>query len=216
MIDGAEQTARLVGAAGLLAAWLVSGSHAVRTQGMPAGRGLGLAPRFGALATYLMAAIPYFLVWILLWRRLPGTPPDWFRAGALIVGGALGFSGFAVYLWGRLTLGSMYNISSVLGSELYADHQLIAAGPFRYVRHPMYFGIALAAVGALMVYRTWAMVFAVAALPAFFGQGPPRGAVVGGRVRRPMEGVHGTSSRMVAPATSPAAPPCAEGVRRKE
>jgi protein-S-isoprenylcysteine O-methyltransferase Ste14 len=114
-----------------------------------------------------MAAIPYFVVWIVLWHRLPGTPPDWLRWGALIVGGALGLSGLAVYLWGRLTLGSMYNVSSVLGSELYADHRLIEAGPFRFVRHPMYFGIALAAVGALMVYRTWAMVFAVAALPAF-------------------------------------------------
>lgn len=167
MIDGAEQTIRFVGAAGLVTAWLVSGSHAVRTRARPAGRGLGLASRFGALATYLMAAIPYFVVWIVLWHRLPGTPPDWLRWGALIVGGALGLSGLAVYLWGRLTLGAMYNVSSVLGSELYADHRLIEAGPFRFVRHPMYFGIALAAVGALMVFRTWAMVFAVAALPAF-------------------------------------------------
>ncbi len=167
MIDGAEQTVRFVGAAGLLAAWLVSGSQAVRTRDRPPGRGLGLAPRFGALATYLMAAIPYFVVWIVLWRHLPGTPPDWFRVGALIVGGALGSCGLAVYLWGRLTLGANYNVSSVLGSELYADQQLVAAGPFRLVRHPMYFGIALAAVGALLVYRTWAMVFAVAALPAF-------------------------------------------------
>jgi protein-S-isoprenylcysteine O-methyltransferase Ste14 len=167
MIDGAEQAVRLVGAAGLLAAWLVSGSHAVRTRARPAGRRLGLASRFGALATYLMAAIPYFVVWIVLWRPLPGTPPDWLRVGALLVGGALGFSGLTAYLWGRLTLGAMYNVSSVLGSELYADHRLVAAGPFRYVRHPMYCGIAMAALGALMVYRTWAMVFAVAALPAF-------------------------------------------------
>ncbi len=167
MIDGLEQALRLAGAAGLLAAWLISGSHAVRTRGRPAGRGLGLASRFGALATYLMAAIPYFLAWILLWRPLPGTPPDWMRVGALLVGGALGAAGLAVYLWGRLTLGTMYNVSSVLGSELYADQRLIMGGPFRYVRHPMYCGIALAAIGALMVYRTWAMVFAVAALPAF-------------------------------------------------
>lgn len=167
MIDGLEQALGLAGAAGLLAAWLISGSHAVRTRSRPAGRGLGLASRFGALATYLMAAIPYFLAWILLWRPLPGTPPDWMRVGALLVGGLLGAAGLAVYLWGRLTLGTMYNVSSVLGSELYADQRLITAGPFRYVRHPMYCGIALAAVGAVMVYRTWAMVFAVAALPAF-------------------------------------------------
>jgi len=167
VIEAFERTLRVIGVAGLVLAWLVSGSHAVSGRRRPTGRGFGVASRFGALATYLMAAIPYFAVWIVLWRPLPGTPSDPLRILALIAGGALGMVGLVLYLWGRLTLGAMYNVSSVLGSELYADHRLITAGPFRYVRHPMYCGIGLAAIGALMIYRTWAMVFAVAALPAF-------------------------------------------------
>jgi protein-S-isoprenylcysteine O-methyltransferase Ste14 len=167
MIDALEQAVRLLGVAGMGAALMVSGSHAVRSRDRPAGRGMGLASRLGALPTYLLAAIPYFSVWILLWRPLPGTPPDWLRALALVVGGAFGLAGLALYLWGRLTLGAMYNVSSVLGSQLYQGHRLVTAGPFRWIRHPMYLGIGLAALGALAVYRNWAMVFAVATLPAF-------------------------------------------------
>lgn len=167
MIDELELTVRILGALGLLTVWIVSGSEAVRSRDRPVGRRIGLAKRLGALAAYLLAAIPYFTVWILLWRPLPIEPPQWARVLALIVGFCLGLAGLIVYLWGRVALGAMYNVSSTLGTELYADHRLVTSGPFRYVRHPMYLGIALAALGALAVYRNWAMVFAVAVLPAF-------------------------------------------------
>ena len=36
---------------------------------------------------------------------------------------------------------------------------LVAAGPYALCRHPMYFGLFLAAGGGLMVYRTWTLVF---------------------------------------------------------
>ncbi len=161
MIEILERALRIAGVAGLMSAWMVAGRAAARGRRRAAGRGLGLAPRFGALTSYLLIAVPYFTVWVVLWRPLPGTPTGWLRLGALVVGAALGSAGWVLYLWGHRTLGEMYNVSSSLGTELYANHQLVTAGPFRYVRHPMYAGIGLAAVGGLAVYRTWAMVFAV-------------------------------------------------------
>ena len=59
----------------------------------------------------------------------------------------------------------MFGISSGFGATLYQDHELIRVGPYRYVRHPMYLGVILAAFGALFIFRTWAMVlFSVSSL----------------------------------------------------
>lgn len=161
MIETLEWTVRAAGIVGLVTAWVVAGTAAARGRLRPVGRGLGLAPRWGALASYLLVAVPYFTIWALLWRPLPGPPPDWLRVLALVVGAALGSAGLVLYLWGRVTLGEMYNVSSSLGTELYADHRLVTAGPFSHTRHPMYFAIGLAALGGLAVYRTWTMVFAL-------------------------------------------------------
>jgi protein-S-isoprenylcysteine O-methyltransferase Ste14 len=53
----------------------------------------------------------------------------------------------------------MYNVSSSMGAQLYADHWLVTHGPFALVRHPMYLGIILASLGGLLIYRTWTLLF---------------------------------------------------------
>ena len=52
----------------------------------------------------------------------------------------------------------MFGISSGFGATLYQNHKLIQSGPYRYVRHPMYLAVILTAIGALLIFCTWAMV----------------------------------------------------------
>lgn len=59
-------------------------------------------------------------------------------------------------------MGSGYNtisiwVSSVFGAELYKHRELVTNGSFAIIRHPMYAGVLLAAMGALLIFRTWAM-----------------------------------------------------------
>jgi protein-S-isoprenylcysteine O-methyltransferase Ste14 len=161
-----EQVVRILGAVAAGTAWTLAGRRASREARRPVGPGSGLARKLGAPLTYLVGAVPYATVCVLLWRPLPAIGSPTLRAAALAVGAALGFAGFALYLWAMRTLGGMYNVSSSLGSELYAGHRLVTDGPYAHVRHPMYVAQALAVLGALLVYRTWATVFMLLMLPA--------------------------------------------------
>lgn len=163
-IDTWETTVRAVGFSILVGAWLWSGLGAYLGARRRMGRSIGFVGRIPAHTVYAIAAIPYFVACFLLWRPLPFWPGTALRVALLVVGSVVGLAGAGFYLLGRRELGSMYNVSSSLGSGLYADHVLITTGPFSLCRHPMYFGLFLAAGGGLLVYRTWTMVFACVAL----------------------------------------------------
>jgi len=130
------------------------------------------AHRSGKLANVLR--FPFMLIMtvlfvaagVLLWRPVPLTLAAAWRAMTLVVGTLLYFPGIALYLWGFITLGEYFGLSSGFGATLYAGHRLIQSGPYRYVRHPMYLGVILAALGALLIFLTWAM---VAFTPISFG-----------------------------------------------
>ncbi len=163
-VDVAEAAVRVVGVIVLLASWAYSGLGAIVGSGRPAGRSSGLASRLHAHGAYALGAVPYFAICVVLWRSIPLTPSIHWRAALLVAGGAVGFVGAGAYLLGRRELGRMYNVSSSLGSELFEDHVLVTTGPYGIVRHPMYVGLLLCAVGGLMVYRTWTLVFMCMAL----------------------------------------------------
>ena len=117
----------------------------------------------------LVITIVYMAVGILLWRPLPIILSPGIHLIILVVGSLLYFTGIALYLWGYVILGRMFSISSGFGATLYQDHHLIRNGPYRFVRHPMYVGVILAAFGALLIFRTWAMVlFSVSSLGVIF------------------------------------------------
>lgn len=97
------------------------------------------------------------IIGFLLWRPLPLSLPPALDGAIDILGLLLYLAGAALYLWGLVSLGSQFGVSSVSGADLLAGHKLVAKGPFKLVRHPMYLGVLLAAPGALLIFRTWAM-----------------------------------------------------------
>jgi protein-S-isoprenylcysteine O-methyltransferase Ste14 len=67
---------------------------------------------------------------------------------------ALILAGVALAAWGRLTFLAQ-RAEIVPGSQTH--RALIAAGPFRFTRNPMYLGLLTIGVGAALVAGTWLM-----------------------------------------------------------
>ncbi len=131
----------------------------VRQARLPTGAGVG--KQFGWLHAplfYAAASIVFFGLCFVSWIPLPALP---FSGEIAIAGALLCFPGLVFVLWGRLALGDMYFVSTGYGAQLFAGHRLITNGPYAVVRHPMYFGLILAAFGALLLHQTWTGVFFV-------------------------------------------------------
>ena len=109
-------------------------------------------------AFYLLATALFLAISVLFWKPLPLVLTTGTRGLMLAAGLLIYFPGLAFALWGRLALGRMYFVSTSLGAQLYADHQLVTSGPYAIVRHPMYLGLIAAAVGSLLLYQTWTTV----------------------------------------------------------
>jgi protein-S-isoprenylcysteine O-methyltransferase Ste14 len=81
-----------------------------------------------------------------------------FRYPAIVQHRATGIvlivAGIALSAWGRLTFKSQ-NAEIYPGSA--AHSTLVARGPFRFTRNPMYLGFVVLAIGAALVAGTWLM-----------------------------------------------------------
>ncbi|MGH7575270.1 MAG: methyltransferase [Longimicrobiales bacterium] len=118
---------------------------------MIAGRVLVALPLFGGVVAYL--ANPSWMAWASLgipsWARWMGV-----GLGALVVP--------SVY-WVLTTLGT--NVSETVLTK--QQHQLVTAGPYRWVRHPLYtVGIALFVSMGLMAANWFILLCTVVALIA--------------------------------------------------
>ena len=76
-----------------------------------------------------------------VWR--PGNATRW----ALVV---VTMCGLAFTWWARIVLGRLWSS----GVTRKVDHEVIVAGPYRFVRHPIYSGIILAVLATAVVQGT--------------------------------------------------------------
>ena len=76
------------------------------------------------------------------------------------VGLVLTLCGLLLALWARLHLGRYWSDRV----RLTAEHQLVATGPYRYLRHPIYSGVLGAVAGTAMAVGEWRAALAFVAL----------------------------------------------------
>lgn len=98
-------------------------------------------------------AVPHLPVTALELHLLPSS--QWKLWAGL--GAALTFLGLLFTVWARIYLGR--NWSGVAAVK--ADHELITGGPYAWVRHPIYSGLALAFVGMAVAGGEWRGVLAI-------------------------------------------------------
>lgn len=73
-----------------------------------------------------------------------------------VAGLILCLAGFALAVWARLHLGRNWGMPMTFKE----GHNLVTAGPYRYIRHPIYTGMLLAILGsALVAGPVWLAVF---------------------------------------------------------
>lgn len=83
------------------------------------------------------------------WLLDPGPVAKYWPAGTVLIA-----AGFAFSSWARLTF-KKQRAEIIPSSDVHPT--LVAAGPFRITRNPMYLGIFVIGIGAALVAGTWPM-----------------------------------------------------------
>lgn len=87
-------------------------------------------------------------------RFVPKNP------GIMWLGVAITWVGVMVAIWARYSLGVYWSARVTLKQ----GHQLIRSGPYAFVRHPIYTGMFLAALGTALVVGEWRGILALVLL----------------------------------------------------
>jgi protein-S-isoprenylcysteine O-methyltransferase Ste14 len=74
-----------------------------------------------------------------------------------IVGSTFTWLGIGLAIWARYHLAEYWSARITIKE----DHQLIRTGPYARLRHPIYSGIVLAAIGSAVVIDQWRCVLGV-------------------------------------------------------
>ena len=130
--------------------WALSALKTRRTQ-----RKESFASRYGILLLEVAGFALLFMdeaeIGILGHRVIP-------RLHALAVTGVtLTWAGIALALWARWHLGQYWSARITIKE----DHKLIRTGPYARLRHPIYSGIDLAAIGSALTIDQWRCVAGV-------------------------------------------------------
>jgi protein-S-isoprenylcysteine O-methyltransferase Ste14 len=75
-----------------------------------------------------------------------------------LIGLSLAFVGLMISFWARYLLGANWSATVQQKSE----HTLITAGPYKFVRHPIYSGLLLMFSGHALIVGDWRAIIAVA------------------------------------------------------
>jgi len=73
---------------------------------------------------------------------------------------ALYVLGFVVMIWATAYLGKQFSIQVTIQQ----NHQLVTDGPYRFLRHPRYFGILVFLAGFSLLFRSWLALILVTAM----------------------------------------------------
>jgi protein-S-isoprenylcysteine O-methyltransferase len=78
------------------------------------------------------------------------------------VGIVMVWAGMAFRLWAVQTLGAFFRVTVVVQD----GHQLVTAGPYRWLRHPAYTGSIVSMTGIGLAFGNWVSLAAMVLLPA--------------------------------------------------
>jgi protein-S-isoprenylcysteine O-methyltransferase Ste14 len=121
--------------------WLISALRLKRTVQVE-----GLEQRLRYISILLAAAVLLFMQWPNLGPLNSRAWPD--RASVAVTGLVLTFAGVLIAIVARGYLGANWSGRP----SIKEGHELIRRGPYAAVRHPIYSGILLAAVGTAIAF----------------------------------------------------------------
>ncbi|MGA9389845.1 MAG: isoprenylcysteine carboxylmethyltransferase family protein [Candidatus Sulfotelmatobacter sp.] len=133
-----------------VAYWALGALKTRRTE-----RQESFASRYGILLLEIVGFALLFMdeaeVGVLGHRVVPRT------YGLAITGVVLTWAGIALALWARWHLGQYWSARITIKE----DHKLIRTGPYARLRHPIYSGLDLAALGSALAIDQWRCVAGV-------------------------------------------------------
>jgi protein-S-isoprenylcysteine O-methyltransferase Ste14 len=136
-----------------LAYWIVSAFHTKRTE-----KRESFAARYGVMFVEVVG-------FVFLFKNSAGIGflgkqvfERSFASNVIAV--ALTWAGIALAIWARVHLGQYWSGRITIKE----DHKLIRTGPYARLRHPIYSGLDLAAIGAALAIDRWRCAVGVSAV----------------------------------------------------
>jgi protein-S-isoprenylcysteine O-methyltransferase Ste14 len=135
--------------------WVATGSILDKPEGSLLTRLVNIFNLFFLLILNPLAAA------LLVLQRMPAIKPEgmfvgnlWISVMAEITGLVVYISGYLLMAWALGVLGRNYQLG---GSAPRAEDQMIIAGPYRLVRHPMYTAALSISLGLALLMHAWVL-----------------------------------------------------------
>lgn len=126
-----------------LLSWFLAAGWSRTTERRPSPRAEGAYRVVTVVGAILLFDLHRSWAWTMarVWRPTPET--EWMLV-------AVTLCGFLFAWWARLTLGALWSS----GVTRKVDHEIVSAGPYRIVRHPIYSGLLLSVLATAALRGT--------------------------------------------------------------